>query len=130
MAAAACAFLTVFLFFIFVKLLSLLFRIIYIRPFSSAGGSGHDGPPDGLDDHRVQDSDDQVDGERGRQQCGSRRMAGAESQHGRQGPQKADGYLRTGTVSPLYGGRMFAYNRKRTKNILNILLIIVSVRIY
>lgn len=35
-----------------------------------------------LDDHRVQCPDDQVDGERGRQQGGPRRMAGAESQHG------------------------------------------------
>jgi len=63
-----------------------------------------------LDDHRVQRPDDQVDGERGRQQRGSRRMAGTEPQHGRKGPQQADGYLRAGAVSPLYGGRMFACN--------------------
>jgi len=72
----------------------------------TAGSSGSG--PARLDDHRVQRPDGKVDGERGRQQGGSRRMAGAESQHGRQGPQEADGYLSAGTVSPLYGGRMFA----------------------
>lgn len=76
-----------------------------------------------LDDHRVQRPDGQVDGERGRQQSGPRRMAGAESQHGRERPQEADGYLGAGTVSPLYGGRMFAceggrrnQKQKQTKN--------------
>lgn len=63
-----------------------------------------------LDDHRVQRPDDQVDGERGRQQGGPRRMTGTEPEHGRKGSQQTDGYLRAGTVSPLYGGRMFACN--------------------
>lgn len=66
--------------------------------------------PRSLDDHRVQRPDGQVDGERGRQQGGSRRMAGTEPEHGRQRSQQPDGYLRAGAVSPLNGGRMFACN--------------------
>lgn len=76
--------------------------------FSRRGGARSD-------DHRVQDPDGQVDGERGRQQRGPRRVAGAEPECGRQRSQQPDGYLRAGTVSPLYGGRMFACKRSEKK---------------
>lgn len=82
-----------------------------------------------LDDHRVQHPDDEVDGERGRQQGGPRRMAGAEPQHGRQRSQQADGYLRARTVSPLYGGRMFTWRNERVEKKKSIIILPIKISI-